>query len=360
MLQRILAGGVALTATVTGASFAQGVVRFVDVGPGLCVVAEFPGDQQMVYDAGHRGDECFDAVQEIMGTDDRIELIVISHPDYDHYADLVDILNAYEVDTILETGFPRELRTRSGNPSRWWLAHRAMDAEALAGASVIRLSDTPLDPGHTFALGDASATFIAGWGEWPAELSLPDDPPDGGQFHNVISIVMRLDYAGRSVLLTGDTSGRRRDESEPLDTCRDAQLVMVNRAATISIDADVMTSAHHGARNGDAPCFVNAVSPQAVVISAGGGSQDHGHPQAMAAQFYIDAGVPIDMIFRTDRGDGPPAGTDPAAYNREWEYGQIAACGGSDPTGDDTIEMRIPADPGADFEIEYLAADGDC
>ena len=46
-------------------------------------------------------------------------------------------------------------------------------------------------------------TFVAGWNEPPAEWGL-----SGGEFFNAGSVCIRIEYAGKAVLLCGDAVGR--------------------------------------------------------------------------------------------------------------------------------------------------------
>lgn len=314
------------------------VIRFVDVGPGLCVVGRLPGGQDFLYDAGHwQGSNCLASVRELV-TDGLIELVVISHSDSDHMGELDDILAEFDAGIILHTGYERETNT-------WENGLAAMQAQEARGATLINLAETPLIPGEIFGLGQGEAVFIAGWPEWDGTLSDPGFLPQAAELRNVISIVLRVEFAGRRLLLTGDTIGRRLDDE--MEACRDAQAVMVGRHPAIDLDSDIMLSAHHGGDNGDAACFIEAVSPQDVIISAG---HSHRHPRASTVERYLSFGLTPDNIYRSDRGDDE--GGD------EWDYGRIDGC--SDSRGDDSIELNIPADPGQPYSITYLDPQNEC
>ncbi|WP_394692382.1 ComEC/Rec2 family competence protein [Hyphobacterium sp.] len=307
-------------------------IRFVDVGPGLCVVGRLPGGHDFLYDAGHWvGSNCLAAVRELV-TDGLIELVVISHSDADHIGELDDILAEFDAGMILHTGYERDTTS-------WQNAEAAIQAQEARGATIINLADTPLVPGEVFGLGQAQAVFIAGWPEWDESYSDPGFIPEAAERRNVISIVMRIEFAGRRLLLTGDTIGRRLDDVP--GACRDAQAVMVGRHPAISLDADILLSAHHGGDNGDAACFIEAVSPQDVIISAG---HAHRHPRLSTIERYLAAGIDVDRIYRMDRGDDEGAG--------EWDTGRIPGC--SDSRGDDTLDISIPADPNQTISIAYV------
>lgn len=314
------------------------IIRFVDVGPALCVVASFPGGQHLLYDAGHwTGSHCYNAVREIVD-DGVIELVVISHPDSDHLGELDAILAHFSVETILHTGFDRNDRT--GGPAAWRRAMNAIAEQEELGTEIINLTTRPLEPGHGFALGEATAVFIAGWGQWDADLSSSGARPISAELRNVISIVIRIDYRGRSILLTGDSIGRRNGDA--MSACRDAQAFMVDnhQNAGPSIAADVMLSSHHGGDNGDASCFIEAVAPGYIIISAG---HDHRHPRSSTVERYLAAGVPIERIFRTDRGDDEGA--------MEWDHLRVPGC--RSQRGYDDVVVEIPYDLNAPVRVTY-------
>jgi beta-lactamase superfamily II metal-dependent hydrolase len=345
---RTLATAAALTATLSAPTHAQATIRFVDVGPGLCVIASFPGDQHLLYDAGHWfSRQCRAAADELV-TDKFIELVVISHSDADHLGELDDILSDHEAGTILITGEERPLRSRrTGNPTTYADAQSAIARETLTGASVLNLATTDIAPGHQFQLGDATVTFVNGWHEWDNVLSTPGRLPSKSERRNAISIVVRIDYGGRSILLTGDSVGRRLSDPDP-NACRDSQRAMVASAVSVPVRADYMLSAHHGGDNGDASCLIAAVNPRYVIVSAG---HDHEHPRASTVGRYLDHGIPAERIFRTDRGDDEG--------HEEWNESRIARC--IDGRGDDTIEIHLPATAGAETPTPiYLNATNDC
>jgi beta-lactamase superfamily II metal-dependent hydrolase len=247
-------------------------IRVVDVGPGLCVIIRAPGDHFMVYDAGHWvGQHCVAAVRELVTTD-AIDLLVISHSDGDHLGDAADILAENAVSLTLLAGEPRET-------TAWKDLVAALATEVTQGGSVHNLQSVPLVPGRTIPLGEAVVTLVAGWKEWTAAGLTASER------RNAISVVVRLDYRGRSVLFTGDTVGRRLND--PDSACKDAEKIMVDNhvAGTVSLKADVLIASHHGANNGSSDCFIQAIAPQFVVFSSG---HDHEHPTLGAATRFLN------------------------------------------------------------------------
>jgi len=310
-------------------------VRVVDVGPGLCTITETPNGHYMIYDAGHwQSSQCLAAAREIVDGDE-VDLLVISHSDSDHLGEADELLAAFNVRQVIRTGTVRTTTT-------WENVHEAVAREVRDGASVMNLQSVPLIPGTTIALGDATVTLIAGWGAWTGSGLTTSER------RNVVSVVVRLDYAGASILYTGDTVGRR--ITDDASACKDAEAFMVanHDAGTVSLKADVIIAPHHGADNASSECFIRAVDPDFVVFSAG---HEYQHPRRNAAERYHAQGVPWTRMYRTDLGDD-----ESADGNEEWARGRAAGC--TDRRGDDDVEIVIRAS-GA-VEVAYRGSASGC
>lgn len=313
------------------------VLRVVDVGAGLCVVAVVPGGHAMVYDTGRGYQRCLDAVEEMIpGTS--IDLLVLSHSDDDHIGAAAKIVGSRVVSTIIHPG-----DARSG--VNLDAAREAITTEA--DADVWNMAERPVPFGRSFAVGAATATFVAGWSNGH-QTEAGDRPlTEAAKLNNALSLVIRFSYAGHSVLLTGDTVGRI--ERDPDGACKYAERLMVENASHVPIDSDVLVGQHHGADNATSNCFIRAVSPEWVVFSAG---SQYRHPRQSTANRLIANGVDKDRIFRTDRGDNEPSPARPRGdHDIEWVYGGLAQC--RDKAGDDDVEIRLPGDSAAPPQVGY-------
>lgn len=352
MFARLIGGAFAVWLLSASVASAQGeaYVRVVDVGPGLCVIAHTPDGYDLLYDAGYSGGYCLAAVREIV-TDDNIELLILSHSDEDHIGELPEIIDPDEnaVHTLIHTGSARDTDV-------YGRARTAIGEAAGAGATIINLRNTPDDDndgvsdeiGSVYELGDATVTIIAGWGEWDLALSDTGRLPPPAERLNAVSIVVRYEYRGRSILLTGDTIGRRIGDAQGV--CRDAEAWMIRPGAP-SIASDVLIAPHHGADNGSCRGFLAAVDPDYVVYSAG---HRHRHPRQHAAQRARSQGVALDHMFRTDLRDDErsPQHNDPP--DREWARGRTA--GNVDPPGDNNVEICL----GATTRVRYRDSQAWC
>ena len=168
--------------------------------------------------------------------------------------------------------------------------------------------------------------------------------PTASERRNAISIVVKLEFEGKSILFTGDTVGRRL--SDPDDACKDAEKIMVDRNDDYPLKADVLIAPHHGGNNGSSKCFLEAVLPKFVVFSAG---HEYGHPSKGTAKRAQNAGVRKSNIFRTDRGDDEDS-------IFEWKEGSVDGC--KDGRGDDDVEIVLPRT--GNVRVEYRRASSGC
>lgn len=326
----------------TEAAGQEAYIRVVDVGQGLCVVAREPSGRTLLYDAGHSGDFCPRAVQEIVG-DNPIDLVVISHSDSDHISDGVAILRAHPAGIILH---PEDDRTGDTLDA---LREEIQDQQE-RGTVVRSMATDPPTFGEVFRLGDAVVRFVAGWRDG-AETARQGDPTlPLADRRNALSLVVRFEYGGHSVLLTGDTIGRRRSDPMGNRACRNGERLMVE--GSVPIDSDVLIGQHHGGNNATSNCFIRAVSPRWVIFSAGSG---HGHPSQAVADRLVSwgrtRGLTADRILRTDRGD------DVDNDEGQWVTGAIRGC--DDGAGDDDVEIWLPSRPQQRVRVAYrLAASG--
>ncbi|HYE63534.1 MAG TPA: MBL fold metallo-hydrolase [Phycisphaerales bacterium] len=297
----------------------QLTVRVVDVGAGECCVVSLPDGQFIVYDAGNfqdKGRSAMRAINEIIPDGSEIALLVLSHSDADHLGAVPAICEQYAVRRVIRGG--------TGHSATWLAADAAIAEEREEGCHDINLASVMLPPGSTFKYGDVFVTVVCGFDRPPADWDIRGD----AEAKNAGSIVVRMEYRGRSVLFCGDSVGRHNDD--PTDTLIAAEKFMVEMSPVVKLQSDAMIAPHHGADNGSSTAFIRAVSPSFVVFCAGHKTQFQ-HPRATTVQRYLNAGVDVRRIFRTDLGDddGP----------KEWDVGRIP--GASDPIGDDDVEITI-------------------
>jgi len=305
--------------------------RVIDSGPALCVAVVMPKGHYMIYDAGNwvgGGAEAYESVAEIIPEGSTIDLMVLSHSDSDHLGAVDEICDAYRVKRIIRSGFKRSTGT-------WRDADSAIKMERETDNCIdINLRYFEFPHGATYRFEDVFVTMVCGFHTPPEEWGVKKGT---AEYRNAGSIVIRLQYRDKSILFCGDTVGRH--IGDPDDTCIVAENFMVENASVIKIDSDVLIAPHHGADNANSLKFIQAVSPEYVIFSAG---HKYAHPRATAVTRFFYAGIKKEKMFRTDRGDDEGAD--------EWNDSHRIS-GHKDPSGDDDVDILIRSD--GSIVLEY-------
>ena len=199
--------------------------RVIDVGPGHASITKMPGPHYMVFDAGlvTRSDHIIAQMKELMGTDRTIDLLVISHTDSDHLGAIPAIFDAFEVRTVLRAGLER---CNVNQTCRWRTSQNKIRAAVIQGKTVdLNLAFTPIGLGYTFRFGEAAVQILSGFHTPPLDWGVSGL----SNVRNAGSIVVRLEYDGKSILFTGDEFGKDPGLNEPMEA---AEKFMVDNQAT--------------------------------------------------------------------------------------------------------------------------------
>lgn len=212
---------------------------FLAVGHGACVVLQSPTGETLLYDAGSLGSPEF-ATQTIASYlwhrgIMRIDGILISHADVDHYNAVPGLIERFNIGTIYVSP----------------MMFDGFDDVQIAAPQVLRdaidAAGIPIREvwtGDRMKLGREVTLHIL-------------HPPRHGVLgsDNANSITVAVEHAGRRVLLPGDL------ESPGIEDV----------IAELPYDCDVLLAPHHGSRRSDPPGFAAWSTPEWVVVSGGGG-----------------------------------------------------------------------------------------
>ena len=202
------------------------VAHFISVGDGDAILL-VQGDYAMLIDGGppDMGTRVFQYLRAEGIT--TLEYVVATHPFADHVGGLPDILRRININTVLLPMIYHDTPAYNN----------FLQAVEESGAAVI----APF-AGETITLGDAVITVLA-----PSST-------DEWEHRANYSIVMRVEFKQTSFLLMGDAM-------------REVENNLLNSDVTLS--ADVLKVARHGASSATTRGFLDAVTPSIAVISAG-------------------------------------------------------------------------------------------
>ena len=207
-------------------------IDMLAVGDGSCFVLRSPGST-VVFDAGSSDLDA--GRRRIVGALRRlgvrsVDALLISHPNLDHYSAVLEIVDEFGVGMVLVT--PQLLRVADGEP---------------AGPVMYLLEELNkrLVPVRTASAGDRREFGSCRW-QWL-------HPPPATDFveANDGSMVVRVQVAGRTVMLCGDIQERAMDVLGLLP------------------GADILELPHHGSLNPRASAFVEALAPGVILQSTG-------------------------------------------------------------------------------------------
>ncbi len=264
-LRRVAVACVAVAVVVAGEALADWCrpsveVCFLDVGQGDAAVVLLPDHRALVVDGGPgQGEAAARTVGDYLARRGvrRIALMVLSHPHPDHSGGLPGLFARFSVDELWWNG------QLNADPATRALLRRA----GTFGVPVVAPHGLDLGAVHLEVLGPHSYT-----GE-------PGTDPLASENDN--SLVVRLDYAGRSLLFAGDIEA----EAE--------EALVARRPRHI----DVLKVPHHGSRTSSTEELLRALRPSLAIASLAAGNR-YRFPHPDVVERYRALTIPL---YRTDR-----------------------------------------------------------
>lgn len=231
---------------------------FFDVGQGDSILIQTKEGETMLIDGGENPAR-LKSLLDGEGVQ-RIDLLVLTHPHFDHVGGLAGVIDDYPVGLVLDSGQPHTsgvylkfLKSIERTKTPYRLARR----------------------GQQFELGKLKIEVLH-----PA----PDLLQGASSDLNNNSVVLKIVHEQLVFLFTGDI-GTEGEES-----------IIAASSGGASLKATVLKVPHHGSVNSGSIEFFEAVRPEAAVISAGKGNP-YGHPSSRTIKKLKATGA---KVYRTD------------------------------------------------------------
>jgi len=250
---------VALLLGLEAVAHAQFTIHVIDVGQADAILLEFKSAAILI-DAGGEvaGDDrykehflsdlntFFANRQDLHRT---LQAIIVTHPHIDHTRLLMDVFENFTVKYFYDGGDMKGSGAPQLKQARDFASTHAIKYSAIRDDAIGKKGSTP-DGLKKLASG-VDVRFLAG-------------SRDCANANNN-SLVVRVHYGDKTVLLTGDS------ETDDDDECVEGQVehLLERYQGTDLLRADVYKVGHHGSHNGTDQALVSAVSPAIAIISAG-------------------------------------------------------------------------------------------
>ena len=227
---------------------------FLDVGQGDGQLINLSGNAQILIDGGP-GIKTLSALDKVMAPSDRyIDIVILSHPQLDHFGGLIDIFRNYSVGAFIFNG-------QSGKALSYKDLMKAVEEN---GAQQVILKE-----------GDRIQ-----YKDYVLEILSPSDKDLTSKEANDGGLVVMFKAPNLKILYTAD-----------IDSKLEKKL-----AEKYELRADILKVGHHGSKYSSSKEFLSAVNPKVSVIEVG--KNNYGHPTKAALSRLANAG---SMIFRTDQ-----------------------------------------------------------
>ncbi len=229
-------------------------VYFLDVGQGDSQLIFLPGGVKVLIDGGPNS-KILDELALILNPIDRyIDLVILSHPQMDHFGGLIDVLKRYQVGVFIFNG-------RKGTASAYQELEEIIKKNEIATV-VLGAGDKIKHNENQFNILSPSKEFLSS-----NEL-------------NDTSLVINFNSQGAKILFTGDIDSR-------------IESYLVKK---YDLDIDILKVSHHGSRFSSSKKFLEEASPKISVI--GVGRNFYGHPTRQVLDRLARIG---SQVFRTDK-----------------------------------------------------------
>ena len=273
-------------------------ITLLDVGQADAILIETPQKQSILIDTGtpQSGTRVVVPVLQRKGIH-WLDTLVATHAHSDHIGGMALTLQQIRVRRLLDTEPSVDPeRTQNEGDALCFSQYRNLMADQ-------KVPHVSAQAGSTMVLSPSISIHVL----HPSAPFLRDTESDD----NENSVVMKLTYGRFSMLLTGD-----------MGQAGEARLL--ERMGADALRSTILKVGHHGSRSASGPAFLDAVRPQAALISCGV-NNSFGHPHGATLRRLEERGIPI---YRTDQLGAIIVRTD---GTRTWIRGMIKRIPDSTP-----------------------------
>lgn len=252
-------------------------IAFLDVGQGSSTFIRLPAGDSILIDGGSKGSPGFDIGERVLAPFLwknriwRLDDMVVTHPDSDHYNGLPFVLRRFR---------PGRLWI-NGEDKYTWPYSLLLKEASIAGTEIRE----PLAGEAMHTDGAARLTFING------AIAEQREGDNHGLSKNDRSLVLRLAHGDIAMLFPGDLE-------------RQGEELLLKEGK--KVQANALLAGHHGSKGSSSTPFINAVNPELIIVSAGRNAKsgyldkDHLAAWRQAGRTVLATALDGTVTVRTD------------------------------------------------------------
>lgn len=230
---------------------------FFDVGQGDSMLIQDTQGRQVIIDGGPNNNLSRYLAKYMPYGDTTIDALILTHPHYDHYFGLIEVLKKYQVGEVI--------LPLMGSSAKTW-------QEFLKQIQLHHTTAYMPQEGAVLSMGDAELQVVS--------------PGVVAKDLNDSSIILRFSYGDYDALLMGDAG-----------QVIEAPLVAHPPRAITDHSIELLKVGHHGSSYASTAQFIRFIHPHDAVISVGA-RNTYGHPGPDTISRLQQAGA---RVWRTDK-----------------------------------------------------------
>ncbi len=286
-------------------------VHYFDVGQGDSIFIEFPDDTVMLIDSGDRENAVAEYITSYLADlgVEVIDYLMLTHSDADHVGNMVQVLEAFEVEKAFVPYIDEGVITTKVYTN--FVAALEKETYTAEDGGAKRCERVYSQMGELIESENQTDEFFM------AFLSPSDYQDPEGEYYelnhakspsaeqkNAVSPIVLLEYMGKKIVFTGDVTGEpaekvmQRYESGVYNNMFPKRGGETYYAVNLDGGADVYKAAHHGSmtHGSNAAEFIDFIAPKNAVICVGEGNS-YNLPDSALLEIFSEREIPV---YRTD------------------------------------------------------------
>lgn len=231
-------------------------IFFLNVGQADSILIKTPKNHLILIDAGNGEAVLYELNKALSFWQKNFDLVVLTHPDRDHFGGFNSFIKKYKVKNFLMAGVET-------NDAFYKMLLTKLDEKNIN----VRFANSNSD----FLFDDGALIDIL----HPSEFLIGEN-----ELRNVSSIVLKLELKNIKILFMGDAE-------------KDIEEALI--AENQDLKADILKVGHHGSKTSTSEIFLKKVKPEIAIISVGRNNYGHPHQQILELLKKYDI-----RIYRTD------------------------------------------------------------